>query len=181
MGLLSKLLGRNRADMKDAARIYAPVMTQSRLAAFYGEGRFPDNYDGRIDVLTLNLCLIMKRLREFGRNGDILSQAIFDTLRDDFEIALREEGLSDKGVAKRIKPMIRLFYDRLKSYDAVIEAAQSDKGVFSKAIAQNLGMDIQTPFTDNVANYGLSFFEHLGQLSLGEIATAKFVFPALKS
>jgi len=96
---------------------YAPVMTQSRLAAFYGEGRFPDNYDGRIDVLTLNLCLIMKRLREFGRNGDILSQAIFDTLRDDFEIALREEGLSDKGVAKRIKPMIRLFYDRLKSYD----------------------------------------------------------------
>jgi len=139
MGLLSKLLGRNRADMKDAARIYAPVMTQSRLAAFYGEGRFPDNYDGRIDVLTLN------------RNGDILSQAIFDTLRDDFEIALREEGLSDKGVAKRIKPMIRLFYDRLKSYDAVIEAAQSDKDVFSKAIAQNLGMDIQTPFTDNVA------------------------------
>ena len=181
MGLLSKLLGRGRADMKDAARIYTLVMAQSRLPEFYGEERFPDNYDGRIDVLTLNLCVIMNRLRDFGRNGELLSQAIFDTLRDDFEIALREEGLSDKGVAKRIKPMIRLVFDRLKTYDAMINAEDIDDEALSNAVAKSLGAQTHTPFTDDVANYGSLFFKNLKTLSLGEIAMAKFAFPKLNA
>ena len=124
MGLFSKLFGRNRADMKDAALIYQKSMSQSRQPMFYAAGLFMDNYDGRIDCLTFHLTIIMKRLREFGENGTILSQSIFDTLRDDFEVALREEGLSDKGVAKRIKPMVQLFYDRLKAYDAALEEGE---------------------------------------------------------
>lgn len=175
MGLLSKLLGRNRADMKDAARIYETVMKQSRRVEFFGAGKFPDNYDGRIDILTFNLSLIMKRLRDFGENGHILSQSIFDTLRDDFEVALREEGLSDKGVAKRIKPMIQLFYDRLKAYDAAI----TDMGL-SKIIATKLSLDSETEFSRGLEQYGHEFFANLQGLSLGEIAKANFTFPELE-
>lgn len=176
MGLLSKILGRNRNDVKDAARIYARVMRQSRQPEFFGEGRFADNYDGRIDLLSFNLCFIMKRLRAFGENGQILSQAIFDLMRDDFEIALREQGLSDKGVAVRIKPMIRLFYDRLKAYDEAI-----DDNAISDALAKSLELESTTSFTGHIAEYGIAFHRHLNQLSLGDIATANFKFSPLEN
>jgi len=160
MGLLSGLFGRNRADMKDAAQIYEKVMAQSRRPEFFGDGRFPDSYDGRIDLLTFNLSLIMKRLREFGKNGQIL---------------LREEGLSDKGVAKRIKPMIQLFYDRLKKYDAAV-----DEGTMVTILTESLGGEDMSVFADSVSLYGQRFFDSLSDLSLGEIARTKFIFPTLE-
>lgn len=175
MGLFSKLLGRNRPDMKDAARIYRYVMVQSRRPEFFGEGRFADNYDGRIDLLTFNLSIIMKHLRSFGENGQILSQSIFDTLRDDFEIALREEGLSDKGVAKRIKPMIRLFYDRLKAYDKALDDAS-----LSQTLSNKLDLEGATPFTNALGVYGASFLSDLKAKTLGDIAKTKFTFPSLE-
>ena len=174
MGLLSKLFGGNRADMSDAARIYAHVMKQSRRPEFFGDGRFADDYDGRIDLLALNLSLIMKRARDSGENGKILSQAIFDTLRDDFEVALREEGLSDKGVAKRIKPMVKLFFDRMKSYDEAVDA-----GALRQKLAENLGQEPDSPFAAQISSYALSFFDGLKPLALGDIARAKFSFPKL--
>ncbi len=172
MGVFSKIFGRNRADQKDAMRIYRAVMEQSRRPEFFGDGRFPDNYDGRIDLLTLNLSVIMKRLRDFGDNGKLLSQAIYDNMRDDFEISLREEGLSDTGVAKRIKPMIRLFYDRLKTYDSAIGTDE-----FSDVISEKLGLEPVASFVSPLSAYVDHFFKHLQSLELGEIAQAKFTFP----
>lgn len=176
MGLFSKLLGRNRADMKDAVLIYQKSMSQSRQPMFYAPGCFTDNYDGRIDCLTFHLTIIMKRLREFGENGQILSQSIFDTLRDDFEVALREEGLSDKGVAKRIKPMIRLFYDRLKAYDAALEANE-----LADVLVQKLNLEAESKEAIKLSHYGENFSKLLSGCSLGNLARCEFNFPSLEN
>jgi len=175
MSLFSKILGRNRASQKDAQRIYSAVMHQSRRPEFFGTGKFADNYDGRIDLLTLNLSLIMKRLRDFGENGQLLSQAIYDIMRDDFEISLREEGLSDTGVAKRIKPMIRLFYDRLKAYDAGAKKAQ-----LRQVFAEKLQVEPESNFINALTHYAEGFYSALNDMTLGDIAQAKFTFPALE-
>lgn len=176
MRFFSKLFGLKRADMKDAALIYAKTMKQSRQPMFYASGFFKDNYDGRIDCLTFHLTVIMKQLREFGENGQILSQSIFDTLRDDFEVALREEGLSDKGVAKRIKPMIRLFYDRLKAYDNALV-----KGELSQTIATKLEIDSDSAEVVMLGRYGERFSNILAGCNLGDIARGDFDFPILEN
>jgi len=95
--------------------IYTALMAQSRNPDFYGESRFADDYDGRIDVLTLHIAAVLSNLNRFGQNGQRLGQALFDEMKDDFEVALREEALSDASVKKRIQPMISLFYDRVKT------------------------------------------------------------------
>jgi len=112
MGIFSKLLGRKDPAIEDASRIYSKLMSQSRHPDFYGEGKAPDNYDGRIDVLTLHISAVLETLMKHGQQGERLSQAIFDVMRDDFEVAMREEGLSDTGIKRRIKPMMQLFYTR---------------------------------------------------------------------
>ena len=88
---------------------------------FYGYEKANDNYDGRIDILTLHISIVLKSLRRYDVNGKLLSQALFDVMRDDFEIAMREEGLSDTGIKRRIKPMMQLFYTRVKLYVGALE------------------------------------------------------------
>lgn len=185
MGFLSKLFGRQDAAAVDARRIYTAVMEQSRQTDFYGESRFPDNYDGRIDVLTLHIAAILSNLNRFGQNGERLGQAIFDEMKDDFEIALREEALSDGSVKKRIQPMISLFYDRAKKYAEALNQdgpAEAVRAAFIDTL-NNTGSSSDEPitFTNQISEYLLSFDKNLSGLTLGEVALTQFVFPALPS
>lgn len=179
MGLLSRIFGREDAATTDARRIYAKLMTQSRLPDFYGEGRFPDSYDGRIDVLTLHIAAVLSNLNRFGQNGERLGQALFDEMKDDFEIALREEALSDASVKKRIQPMISLFYDRVKKYAEALNQTES-KQALKLAFSESLDVDgKETPFGDVMAAYQLSFDAALSRCSIGQIALTEFTFPSL--
>ena len=127
MGILSQIFGKPDALQIDAQRLYRSLMQQSRRAIFYGKGRIVDNYDGRIDVLTLHMACVLKALYASGPQGARLAQALFDEMKDDFEVALRELGIADTGVAKRMKPMISYFYARVKIYDAALkQPAQED-------------------------------------------------------
>lgn len=176
MGFLFRLFGAPDNAKRDARVIYTALLKQSREAVFYGQDRFPDSYDGRIDVLTLHIALVLEALRAHGEQGERLSQALFDEMKDDFEVALREEGISDTGVAKRIKPMIRLFYTRVKDYTIAL-----NEGDVSE-IAGNLYSESDTAlseeFLSDVKSFSEAFKLELKARSLGEIATATFGFPA---
>jgi len=177
MGFFRQLFGSTDSAKRDAASVYAKLMQQSRKVDFYGPGRFPDNYDGRIDVLTLHIAVIMEALRSFDEQGQRLSQALFDHMKDDFEIALREEGISDTGVAKRIKPMIRLFYTRVKNYTEALP----EEGIKSVATKPYEGTDseMSDSFLEQLQAYSVSFRQSLSEKSLGQIASTRFDFPTL--
>ncbi len=176
MGFFSKLLGRKDPALEDASRIYQKLMRQSRQTAFYGEGRAPDNYDGRIDILTLHISVILDALSKHGEQGERLSQAIFDVMRDDFEVAMREEGLSDTGIKRRIKPMMQLFYTRVKSY---VESLQTETPTIALQNAFQVGLlnGKEELFSVKLSRYVVEFVGKLRGLTLGEIALADFDVP----
>jgi len=178
MGFLSKIFGTQNAARRDARRIYLSLMEQSRQIEFYGTGRIFDNYDGRIDVLTLHMACIIKALNQFDEQGERLAQALFDEMKDDFEVALREEGISDTGVAKRIKPMISYFYARVKIYT---EALHNNTGL-PKAFDSLAGVE-DNPLSDNfktdIVNYMKNFSHELDRKDLGQLALCEFTYPEL--
>lgn len=177
MNFLNKILGRDSALERDARRIYASVMAQSRRPEFYGKNAIADNYDGRIDVLTLHIAAILKALNSHGEQGEKLGQALFDEMKDDFEIALREEGISDTGVKKRIKPMISLFYARVKSYTKAL-IHEAPQGELIKAF-EAANPDSANSFLISLSDYLLEFNLILEGKSLGEIAMTAFDYPPL--
>ncbi len=201
-GLLSGIFGKQTAQMRDAERIYTALLAHSRKPVFYGEHRVPDTYDGRIDFLTLHIAIILKAIRPFGADGRRLSQAIFDYMKDDFDVALREEGISDTGVSKRIKPMMKLFYTRLKTYDDALNTLAPnaplykafEKGLLSVTEADtpvNKPVDTETfevgglslegeKFATQLAAFCVVCSDSLSQKSLGELALADFEFPEFK-
>jgi len=176
MGFFSKLFGRNDPAMEDASRIYKALMSQARQMAFYGEGKAPDNYDGRIDVLTLHIAVILETLSNHSEQGERLSQAIFDVMRDDFEIAMREEGLSDTGIKRRIKPMMQLFYTRVKAYVEALKSETAEEQLTS-AFETGLLDENDSKFASELSIYSLEFQKTLENLSLGQIALVEFDLP----
>ena len=176
MGFFSRIFGRKNAAIEDASRIYSKLMGQARQTAFYGKGKTPDNYDGRIDVLTLHIAVVLEALSAHGEQGERLSQAIFDVMRDDFEVAMREEGLSDTGIKRRIKPMMQLFYTRVKSY---VEALKSDESSAKLNMAFETGLlaDGNKAYAMKLSSYTLELSNNFQNLSLGQIALTEFEIP----
>ncbi|WP_026940537.1 ubiquinol-cytochrome C chaperone family protein [Hellea balneolensis] len=175
-GFFSKLFGRKDPALEDAARIYSALMEQARKAEFYGDGKAPDNYDGRIDILTLHIAVILEALSVHGKQGELLSQAIFDVMRDDFEIAMREEGLSDTGIKRRIKPMMQLFYTRVKAYTQAIKSPET-KVSLEQALKDGLLEGRESMYASSLAAYTVSFSQNLQDISLGQIALTDFAIP----
>ena len=172
-GFLKRVFGNKDVAFEDAKTIYSKLMTQSRNPEFYGEGKVPDNYDGRIDLLTLHISAVLEALNKYGQQGERLSQAIYDVMRDDFEIAMREEGISDTGIKRRIKPMMQLFFTRTKTY---VEALQNNSDI-SVVLAQGLLKDGNKDFQDFLGTYLADFSKILSDKSLGDIALGDFTFP----
>ena len=176
-GFFSRLFGGKDPAIKDAGRIYKKIMGQARQAEFYGEGKAPDNYDGRIDVLTLHIAAVLEALSQHGEQGERLSQAIFDVMRDDFEIAMREEGLSDTGIKRRIKPMMQLFYTRVKSYVEALKSGRAEAQL-NETFDEGLLEEGDAMFKERLSSYTVEFSRHLNSISLGQIALAEFDIPA---
>lgn len=176
MGLFDRLMGRDLPERRDARRIYLRLMEQARTPAFFGEGRFADDFDGRIDMIALHLTLIMERLRSEGADGTLLNQALFDEMKDDFEVALREEGISDTGVKRRIKPMIGHFYDRLKTYTDALKAENPQK-TLADSFVLDKNDENPSAFALKMADYSLDWLKDMGDLSMKQITSARFSFP----
>ena len=176
--LLSGLKPKTRAEIVDAGKIYQKIMGQSRLPAFYGEGLVADSYDGRMEVLCMHLAVVMNALTGQGENGAKLNQAIYDVMIDDFDVALREQGLSDTGVSRRIKPLAKMFYARAEMY----WGALSKDGDFNTIVEKHILAGEGEPKTENIEKltaYIKNFAQNLDGLSLGDIARARFSFPKL--
>ena len=173
--ILSRILVSPRAEVKDARKIYQKIMKKSRDKVFYKDGFCPDTTDGRMEILCLHLVTIMFVLRSYDKTGSQLSQAIYDVMIDDFDVALREQGLSDTGVARRIKPMAKMFFARAKTYADALAAEEKTDIELSKLI--------DTHMTKNSKNAGVfvryikEFHHNLSGNSLGQIAGAEFIFP----
>jgi len=176
--LLSRLSNRFKASQRpvriDAANVYAKVMKQSRNPVFYAPGLVEDSTDGRMEWLTVHLSIILYALRQHGEDGAKLSQAIYDTMVDDFDIALREEGLSDSGVKRRIKPLAKMFLSRARVYG---ESLIADDGSFRAATKKYVIRGSDSNSLDLLDDYLEKFSEKAKGFSIDHIAGAEFTFP----
>ena len=138
MGIFSALAERRRArraGAETARRLYAAAAAQARAPGFYRAGA-PDTVDGRFDLLMLHVFLLIRRLRRDGPAGAALAQALFDEAFADMDRALREMGVGDLGVPKRIDAMAKAFYGRAAAYDAALDAP--DDADLRRALGRNL-------------------------------------------
>lgn len=140
--LISFLFGRRR-EAAQTGELYRAIVEQSRKSDFYSRLGVPDSLDGRFDMIILHAFLVMRRLGRVGTEGAALSQSLFDLLFADMDSSLREIGVGDLSVGKKVKIMAQAFYGRIEAYESGLGA---DDGVALKtALARNLYGTVPPP------------------------------------
>ena len=99
--------------------IYGMIVTQAREPLFYRDLGVPDTVNGRFDLLVLHLWLVLRRFKLVD-GGTGLSQALFDRFCDDMDANLREMGVGDLTVPKRMQAFGEAFYGRVAAYDLAL-------------------------------------------------------------
>lgn len=116
--------------------IYGMIVTRAREPALYDGYGVPDTVDGRFDLVVLHLWMVLRRL---GADMDSrkLAQGLFDRFCSDMDANLREMGVGDMAVPKRMQAFGRAFYGRSAAYDATLTEGREalaralDKNVFN--------------------------------------------------
>ena len=119
--LLDRLF-RPRPALAAGRALYARAVAQSRDPALYSEFAVPDTVEGRFEVYSLHVVLLLDRLRGEGAAAGEVSQALFDTYVKGLDEALREMGVGDLSVGRKMRKLGEAFYGRGKSYDTAFVA-----------------------------------------------------------
>jgi cytochrome b pre-mRNA-processing protein 3 len=133
------LLGlfRRKPHERAGFALYTEAVALAREPALFVAHGVPDTIQGRFDAIGLHVALLLRRLRaEPGVEGPALAQAVFDAMFADMDISLREMGVSDLAVGKRVKALWEAFHGRARAYEAALDAG--DRAALAEAIARNL-------------------------------------------
>lgn len=112
------------------------INAAARDPALFGEGKIADTFEGRFEAVTLFATLVLDRLAGQGRDADALGQETFNQLFKMFDTALREVGVGDLSVGKRIRRMAEAFYGRVAAYREALGA--QGEAALADAIARNV-------------------------------------------
>ncbi|UJW76821.1 ubiquinol-cytochrome C chaperone family protein [Rhizobium sp. SL42] len=123
----------NRAIVE---RQYAALTSAARAPAFYRDMHVPDTVMGRFEMLSIMLILYFRRTAKSDRSGQEIAQEIIDAFFEDVDHSIRELGVGDQGVPKRMKKLAGMFYGRLESYAAALDG--NDATALDAALRRNL-------------------------------------------
>jgi len=144
--------------------------------AFYADYRVPDTVEGRFDLIVLHLVLLLNRLGRRADAGRGLGQELFDAFCRDLDANLREMGVGDLAVPKRMQAFAEAFYGRQAAYLAALEAA--DERVFEKALARNIFPPGDDAGAAQLARYGRAAVTGLDAQDDGALIRGEVVFPS---
>ncbi|MBN9669847.1 ubiquinol-cytochrome C chaperone family protein [Roseibium aggregatum] len=123
--------------------VYCQIVAQARQPVFYTDFLVPDTIDGRFDLIVAHAVLYFRRMRSEGKDVARFAQTVFDLFFLDMDASLREMGVSDTRVPKKVKVMGEAFYGRADVYIPAIDSG--DAAELAKALGRNIYPDNPEP------------------------------------
>lgn len=134
VSLINKLFANRNAP---ARALYAAVVAQARRPGFYTECGVPDTPNGRYEVIALHMFLVMQRLK--GEPGLFeLARTLSEVAVQDLDRSLREMGVGDLSVGRKVKSLAEGIYGRFGVY---ADGLSGDGDELAEALRRNLFSD----------------------------------------
>ncbi len=176
-GLISSFLKKDPVR-ENAEEAYSDIVNQARQKEFYLYHSVPDTVAGRFDCIALHVFLVLDRLKNQGEAAEVFSQRLFDAMFRNMDDSLRELGVGDLSVGKKVRHLAEAFYGRIGVYEqAMMEA--DPLSPLAKAIAKNvLEQPENVPAEAEIlAQYALAAQAKLAETSLERLMTGIVSFP----
>jgi cytochrome b pre-mRNA-processing protein 3 len=168
-------LVRARPAETAGARLYAAAAAQARQPGFYLAG-VPDTPTGRFELYTLHVVLVLHRLKGQGEEAAEVGQALFDTYVANLDLALRELGVGDLSVGKKMRKLGEAFYGRAKAYDAAL-GRLPDTEPLRELIARTVLAGAEADPAQAIAAYVARGADRLAALPLAQVIAADLAWP----
>ncbi len=139
--------------------LYGRAVAAAREPYLYAVLGVPDTLNGRFDLVGLHAFLLIRRLASLPAPGADLAQAVFDAMFSDMDVNLREMGVGDLSVGKRVRKMWEAFNGRSRAYDKAMEAA--DAAALEAALIRNVWLGNPAPGAAALARLAFAQAAHL--------------------
>lgn len=169
-------LTRRKRHERTGFELYSAAVAAARDPALYTELNVPDTLDGRFDMIGLYAFLLIERVTQEPEPGPGLAQAVFDAMFSDMDINLREMGVGDLSVGKKVKAMWEAFHGRAAAYGPALRA--NDGVALEEALRRNVWRNDPVPGSASAALARLALAQHgfLATQGLDEIARGSVRF-----
>jgi cytochrome b pre-mRNA-processing protein 3 len=158
-------------------RLYGVIVAQARVPEFYVDYGVPDTVEGRFDMVVLHVYLVFRRLAQAGDSARACGQDMFDLFIEDMDASMRELGVGDLSVPRKVRAMAEGYYGRSAAYDAALLDAAD--GELAAALLRNVyaGEERAQKGAARLAAYVRRADRKLAGTDAGEIESASFAFP----
>lgn len=167
---------RRSTASEEALAVYNAIVAQSRQGVFYTDWQVPDTVTGRFNVICVHMCVVFRRLRA-DRDSKAFAQELFDTFFRDMDRSLRELGVSDIGIPKKVEKMGELFYGLLEKVTEAVETG--GETALAEVLNRNLYDETNPEAAGKLAHYMRNLMTRLdaqpaeriraGTIDLGDI------------
>lgn len=176
--MFQRLFSRERsANRAITEALYASIVAAARQPVLYSDWNVPDTPLGRFEMLSLHMFLFQHRMHEeAGASWDI-AQILIDDFFEDVDHSLRELGIGDMGIPKRMKKLAKMYYGRTAAYDDALQ--RGDREALVAALSRNIRPDVDSwPEAADLADYVVGTVKTLAAQDSETIRAGTVSFPA---
>lgn len=132
MSFLKRIFARPDPEREAAVRIADAVMSGARQPGLFLKGLAADDFDGRFQMVALHGALVMRRLKDFGTGGLVVSEKLGEVLFDRFDYAYREEGVGDASIARKVRKLGERYFGLARALDGALNGEESVESVLER-------------------------------------------------
>lgn len=160
--------------------LYGAIVAQARDPALYTDFAVPDTVEGRFEMILMHAFALFHRLKDEPETHRTLGQGVFDAFCRDMDSNLREMGVGDLTVPKKMKKVGEAFYGRASVYDAAL--AETDDAALAGALLRNVhgGRPEMAPQAAALAAYLRRVVAGLAVQPYERLAAGAITFPAVQ-
>jgi cytochrome b pre-mRNA-processing protein 3 len=164
--------------------LYGAIVARARLPVFYQGFGVPDTLEGRFTLLSLHLFAVLHRLTESGPQAPEtargLAQKLADRFTADMDTVLRELGVSDLRVPKKVRGLAASGAAVMQAYE---EGLAGGETALAGAIAGTLPLDETAARAagGRLAPYVMAAVRHLEAQPLDDLSEGRLTFPDIEA
>jgi cytochrome b pre-mRNA-processing protein 3 len=169
--MLSRLFSSDGNLNAIASDLYGVIVARARTPALYKEFEVPDTTAGRFVMGVLHMVVVIDRLHRGSARERNIGQCLFEVFCDDMDQTLREFGVSDVVMGKRMNGMAQSFYGRKDAYLDVMRSGERED--LARALGRNLYADQDRAADPSLADYAIVFARQVAAVGEGVFESGK--------
>ena len=168
---------KNEKILELCIMLYKLIVKQSRTKEFYLNLKVPDTIDGRFELIILHFFLLERTLDKEIKKDQLIYKELLEIMYKDFDMSLREIGVGDLSVGKKIYQMTEAFSGRLFAYRKFNN--KKNFGSMDIIIKRNIYgtiKNIDAKYIEIIKSYITDSMEYIDKSSIYEVSENSSIF-----